>query len=172
MSGMKYFSEETRRRMSESAKKRCTPEWRNRSSELHSAKVDDEQICRLYESGMTQEEVALKMGITRKIVFNHLKKQGVKCRKPAKRNQTGNINHMWKGNEASYKAFHVRLKHAKGTAKENGCAICGTKDPSLWYDWANLTGRFEDMNDYLPMCRSCHRQYDKKRRQETNGQAN
>ncbi len=163
---MKYFSEETRKKMSESAKRRCTPEWRKRSSELHETRIDDNKMRELYESGMTQEEVAKELGVSRKVIFNHMRKHGVKARVAAKRNQSGPINHMWKGDNASYKAFHVRLKHEKGKAKDHGCAVCGTKDPSIWYDWANLTGKFEDMDDYLPMCRSCHRKYDKKRRKQ------
>ena len=30
------------------------------------------------------------------------------------------------------------------------------------YDYANLTGHYEDIDDYKPMCRSCHWRYDKK----------
>ena len=166
---MKQFSDETRRKMSEAAKKRCTVEWRQRSSEIHSAKIDEERLRQLYESGMTQEEVAVEMGITRKVVCNHLKKQGIKCRKAAKRNQFGESNHMWKGDSASYKAFHVRLKHRKGRAADYGCSVCGSKDTNTKYEWANMTGNYMDMNDYQPMCASCHRKYDKKRRDENDG---
>lgn len=166
---MKSFSEETRRRMSESAKKRCTPEWRKKSSELHSMKIDEEKLKELYESGMTQEEIATAMGITRKVVFNHMKKNGIKARKAAKRNQFEDINHMWKGANASYKAFHARLKKRMGRAADYGCSVCGTKDKTIRYEWANMTGNYTDMNDYKPMCVTCHRRYDKKRRDENNG---
>jgi hypothetical protein len=36
------------------------------------------------------------------------------------------------------------------------------------YEWANLTGRYDDVKDYARMCISCHRKYDKKRRELTN----
>ena len=166
---MKFFSEETRRRMSESAKRRCTKEWRERQSEAFSAKIDEQRLKELYESGMTQAEVAEEMGISAKIVHNHLKKQGVKSRKAAKRNQTGAANHMWKGDAASYKAFHVRVSHLKGKASDYGCSVCGTKDKSVRYEWANMTGKYTDMNDYQAMCVKCHRRYDSKRRKENNG---
>ena len=30
------------------------------------------------------------------------------------------------------------------------------------YDWANLTGHYDDPNDYKRMCRSCHWKYDER----------
>ena len=41
------------------------------------------------------------------------------------------------------------------------CSVCGTTN-AKHYDYANLSGRYEDMNDYAPMCRSCHWKYDDK----------
>lgn len=166
---MKFFSEETRRKMSESAKRRCTQEWRKRSSLMHETKIDDERMRELYESGMTQAEVAKELGVSSKVIVNHMRKRGIKARVAAKRNQLGEINHMWKGDEASYKAFHVRLKHRKGRAADYGCSVCGTKDPDKRYEWANMTGDYTDINDYQPMCVTCHRRYDQKRRKESNG---
>jgi len=40
------------------------------------------------------------------------------------------------------------------------CDVCGTTEPGKHYDWANLTGRYEDVNDYKRMCRSCHFKHD------------
>ena len=34
------------------------------------------------------------------------------------------------------------------------------KGASKIYDWANLTGKFYDVNDYKQMCRSCHSIFD------------
>lgn len=99
--------------------------------------------------------------VTQKAVFNAMRRHGIKARNSAKRDQRGPKNHMWKGDEASYGAMHIRLYARFGRVNE--CSVCGTNDPSKWYDWANLTGRYEDINDYQRMCRSCHRQYDKRR---------
>lgn len=162
---MKYFSAKTRQKMSDSAKARCSPEWRKMMSERYSTMLDTERVRELYESGMTQDEVAKELGVTRKIVWRHMKNNGIKARIPINRNQNHEQNHMWKGDDASYKAFHLRVKADKGSAKEYGCSVCGRNDDEAFYDWANLTGHYEDINDYAPMCRSCHRQYDKKRRE-------
>lgn len=94
---MANISEETRRKMSESAKKRCTPEWvqkqRNRG-----VKLDIETFKELYyERNMTQTEVANAMGTTQKVVFNFMRRNNLPSRKAAKRYQKGESNSSWKG---------------------------------------------------------------------------
>ena len=162
---MKHFSNETRQRMSESAKRRCTPEWRHAKSVSYSTPLDTEFIRELYSKGLTQDEIALRRGTSQKVIWKHMKNHGIKARVACKRNQSGESNHMWKGKAAGYQAFHLRVSNAFGKAKDSGCAICGTTSPDISYDWANLTGRYHDITDYLPMCRSCHRKYDKARRE-------
>lgn len=157
-------SDETRKRMSISAKARCTDEWRKNKSIEYETKLDTNKIREMYQSGMTQNEIADSLNATQKVIWRHMKNHGIKARVAAKRNQKGSNNHMWKGNDASYKAYHLRVKNEKGTARSHGCSVCGRKDDGIKYDWANLTGKYEDINDYAPMCRSCHRQYDKKRK--------
>jgi len=117
----------------------------------------------LYKEGLSQTEIANMLGVTQKVIWRHMKNHGIESRIAMKRNQRGTFNHMWKGESASYKAFHQRLKKNRGVAKDFGCSACGTHDPSKSYDWANLTGKYFDMDDYAPMCRSCHRKYDKQR---------
>lgn len=56
--------------------------------------------------------------------------------------------------EVSYFALHARVRVARG--KPQHCEECGTTDPEKAYDWANLTGNYEDINDYARLCRSCH----------------
>lgn len=126
------------------------------------AKVDHLKIAQLYISGMTQDEVSRSMECGRKTVSNSLKRQGVKSRKAAKRNQWGDKNTKWKGDAATYFPKHRRVERRFGKPKK--CCLCGTENPSLWYDWANLTGNYNDPNDYKRMCRKCHRKYDAKRR--------
>jgi hypothetical protein len=155
---VKQFSAETRQRMSEAAKARCTPEWRERQSNVLSTQVDANEIKRLYESGLSQTEVAVVMGTTQKVIFNAMHKNGIQSRKAYKRNQTKENNDYWKGDGAAYQGFHARLYREKGKPKH--CDICGTDDPSKTYDWANLTGNYADMDDYKRMCRPCHWKYD------------
>ncbi len=118
------------------------------------------EMVALYESGMTQKEVAEEMGLTQKIVWRCLRDAGVQCRADAPRNQKSEMNNNWKGNDVGYKAFHYRMRALKGSPKH--CEVCGTEEPTRTYDWVNLTGKFDDPNDYKRMCRSCHWKHDKK----------
>jgi hypothetical protein len=60
-----------------------------------------------------------------------------------------------------YAKYHARVRAKKGSPHK--CEICGEDSPHKQYDWANLTGRYEDPDDYRRMCRVCHRKYDKDR---------
>ena len=122
--------------------------------------VDIDKVVSLYESGMTQVEVAKHMGLTQKLIWHRLKESGIKCRVAKKRNQFGSNNSYWKGKKATYRAFHRRLDALKGKPKR--CEACGTTDPKKTYDWANMSGRYDDPNDYKRLCRSCHWKRDKK----------
>ena len=113
-----------------------------------------------YLSGMSQHEVAAHYGVSQKVVFGWMRKAGIQARVAAKRNQKGSLNSSWKGDAATYAAFHYRLQSLKGTPSV--CEVCGTTDTKRTYDWANLTGRYHDPEDYKRMCRSCHWKHDGK----------
>jgi hypothetical protein len=118
-----------------------------------------EAVRARYAEGATQHEIAAELGTTQKVVFNLMRRHGIKARVAAKRNQWGEANHSWKGDDASRIAFHRRLYSRFG--KPRKCHACGTEE-AAHYDYANLTGRYEDLEDYAPMCRSCHWKYDDK----------
>ena len=121
---------------------------------------DKDTLEKLYnEKWMTYGEIAEHFGVTIKIVQRWFKENGIKARKAYKRFQTRELNDNWKGGNACYAAFHRRLDVRFGKIKK--CSVCGT-NKSKHYDWANLTGKYEDENDYKRMCRSCHWKYDKK----------
>ena len=122
--------------------------------------IDFTKAKQLYEDGMSQVEVGEELGTTQKVIWGLFKRNGYKSRPAIKRNQTGENNDYWKGSHAGYQAFHRRLDATKG--KPRYCEVCGTSDHSRTYDWANLTGRYDDPNDYKRMCRSCHWKYDGK----------
>ncbi|TGD82852.1 hypothetical protein [Hymenobacter wooponensis] len=118
-----------------------------------------ELLMQMYhEQGLSQKEVGEALGVSQKVVFAWLKKLEIPARVAAKRNQRGEANHMWKAGDASYTAFHHRVESLRG--KPMRCEVCGTEDESANYDWANLTGNYQDPQDYKRMCRSCHRQFD------------
>lgn len=123
-------------------------------------KIDVGEAVKLYRSGATQVEVAEILGTTQKVIWRRLQKAGIKCREAAPRNQKGSLNNNWKGGDVGYAAFHKRVEVAKGRPRV--CEVCDTTDPKRSYDWANLTGRYDDPDDYKRMCRSCHWKLDQK----------
>lgn len=116
--------------------------------------IDFNQVKILYESGMTQTEIAKKFGVSQKMIYGIFKRNGYKCRIAAKRDQRGSKNHSWKGKSATYSALHYRVQSVKGKAYK--CEECGRSDSDIKYDWANQTGKYNDIEDYKMMCRSCH----------------
>lgn len=67
-----------------------------------------------------------------------------------------------KGENAGYHAFHKRVYSARG--KADCCNVCGLKEIGRRYEWANLTGDYNNVMDYEKMCKPCHMRYDHKRR--------
>lgn len=117
------------------------------------------RVKALYGAGWSQMEIASLNGWTLKRVQGIFKRNGIKPRRQVIRNQTGPRNANWKGADAGYQAKHLRVYRARG--KPTTCSVCGTDDPTKTYDWASLTGNYQDIEDFAPMCRSCHRRYDK-----------
>jgi ferredoxin len=111
-----------------------------------------------YNSFKTQSEIAIIFKTTQKVVFRWFKELGIKSRVAAKRFQKGEKNDSWKGDKATYSAKHYRVRAQRG--KADHCELCGRCDDGIVYDWANLTGNYSDINDYLMMCRSCHYKMD------------
>lgn len=75
---------------------------------------------------------------------------------------TGEKHPLWKGDNASYSAFHHWLIGNFGKAQK--CVVCaGTMSTS--YQWANISGQYHrDKRDYIELCASCHKKYDGGRR--------
>lgn len=121
------------------------------------------QVVEMYQAGMTVSEiraVSPKGYRVQTILERYLPN-----RRPAtKRDQSGEKNHMWAGDDAGYKALHLRVYARRGAP--SSCSVCGTTEASR-YEWANLTGNYQDVNDYQRMCVTCHRQFDAARRRAT-----
>lgn len=118
------------------------------------------QVRELYDSGLTMREVAAEVGVGVKVLQRLMPRNGIVRRAAMPRDQTGARNGAWRGDDAGYAAMHERVEAARGRPAR--CQTCGAEP--RWIDWANLTGRYEDVNDYAPMCRPCHRAYDAGRR--------
>jgi hypothetical protein len=125
--------------------------------------IDPELLRALYSQGMTQRECAAEFGVARSEIHRSMVFYDIPRRPAIKRDQRGEKNPRWKGNDGNYKLYHKRVISARG--KATSCDDCGALDAKV-YDWANLTGRYEDIDDYKPLCRSCHQRHDGARRRE------
>ena len=116
------------------------------------------EVKHLYAKNMTQGEIAAKTGTTQKVVWRLMRRHGIDARVAAKRDQGGSKNHAWKGAAAGYAALHLRVQSLRGRPRK--CEVCGSTSRRRVYDWANLTGAYDDPFDYKRMCRSCHAKHD------------
>lgn len=114
-----------------------------------------EELEKLYHQGFkTQSGIAAIYNTTQRVVFRWFKDLGIQSRIAYKRNQRGENNASWKGNDATYAAYHYRVQSQRGRACK--CEECGRSAAGIKYDWANMTGQYDDVNDYKELCRSCH----------------
>lgn len=101
-------------------------------------------------------------------VINHLKNIAFKKghgligggNRGKKHPEMSNENHPeWKGIFAKRVAKHQWVQRRKG--KPKFCEHCGIKDKNKVYDWANIDHKYKrNIDDYIRLCRSCHRKYD------------
>lgn len=113
-------------------------------------------MARLYDAGWTHRQLAKKYGVDQKVIYKRMKQRGLKTR-PA---------HRVRGDDGSYKALHRRVIRERGPAQR--CTRCGVAGlPIHMYHWANLTGNYEDINDFEEMCAGCHNRFDADRRRAT-----
>lgn len=69
---------------------------------------------------------------------------------------TGIKNNMWKGDDVGYVALHKWVSRNKGKATK--CSKCSSTKS---IDWANKDHKYKrSLEDYIELCRSCHRKYD------------
>jgi hypothetical protein len=132
------------------------PSGRGRQRKVYDAGLVD-QVRRLYESGQTQDEIAVALGHSQKVIWNLMRRHGLCAREATPRDQRGPHNNAWKGDTATYQALHLRVQTARGVPSL--CAHCGTTTARR-FEWANLTGRYEDTDDYVRLCCSCHHKMD------------
>ncbi len=118
----------------------------------------EEMYAMYVEQNMSQKEIASKLGICLKPVQTAMRVFGIPARRQAKRDQRGSKNARWKGSQAGYQALHLRVATARG--KPTYCEHCPQNSPSASYEWANVSGNYEDVMDYKRLCLSCHRKFD------------
>lgn len=120
-----------------------------------------ERVRQMYDDGATILEIGTTIGPgvkVQRIVERFIAER----RAPGPRDQSGERNPLWKGDYAGYNALHLRVIAARGRPSQ--CSCCDTTDPAIRYEWANLSGHYEDINDYVRLCPLCHRRLDARRR--------
>lgn len=71
----------------------------------------------------------------------------------------GENSPVYKGDEAKYSARHMWIK--ANFEMKDYCDHCGKNDK---LEWANVSGEYKrDREDWLNLCRSCHRKFDLKK---------
>lgn len=106
---MKRFSGETRRKMSESAKRRCSdPKWLEHQHN-RGTKLPLETVKAMYEGGSTQAEIAEALGVSQKVVWRFMKNNGIEARVACKREQHGEHNASWKGGKRINEHGYVEI---------------------------------------------------------------
>lgn len=123
------------------------------------------KIIKRYSEGKNSVDLGIKYNCHSSCIRRILERNDV----PKRRNYNtanpkifGENHGKWKERKASYSAMHQRLKRRIGAPRK--CEVCGLSDQKRKYEWANLTGRYDDPNDYKRMCVPCHRKYDDKKR--------
>ena len=97
-------------------------------------------------------------------------------RPPSGGQSPGPEHSSWVGDAITYKGAHHRVRLRRGSASQYACT-CGRPAMDWAYDHADpdeLLGDYygrprrysADPDHYLPMCRSCHRKFDYKIRDE------
>ncbi|WP_071789724.1 hypothetical protein ACP26C_13850 [Franconibacter helveticus 513] len=110
------------------------------------------------ERNMTVKEISELLNCQPVSVLKFMDKCGIPRRVAAKRDQQGERNTNWSGEKITYKAAHARVYRLRGSPKH--CEHCQSVDSSKKYEWANVSGKYHDPNDYIRLCRSCHCKYD------------
>lgn len=71
---------------------------------------------------------------------------------------------LWKGDNVSYAGLHRWVERELG--KSNECSNCGGIFYAHSIEWANRSGKYHrNTDDWIRLCRSCHRTYDHFNRQ-------
>jgi len=72
--------------------------------------------------------------------------------------KSGTAHKSWKGDSVGYVGVHEWVRYHLG--KPRRCGNCKTTKAKA-YDWANVSGEYKrDLNDYIRLCRSCHKKLD------------
>lgn len=72
-----------------------------------------------------------------------------------------NKSYLIKDPDCYYNSHYMVRKHR---GQPSFCEVCKCENEDNFYEWANMTGDYNNIYDYKRMCRKCHRAYDKDRK--------
>ena len=106
--------------MSESAKLRCDEEWRKFQSDLKATPLDTNAVKEMYDSGMTQTEIAKVLGTSQKVIWRHMKNHKMAARTAYKRDQYEEKNSYWRdGRTTTIQGYiHIRCPNHPRASKD------------------------------------------------------
>jgi hypothetical protein len=70
----------------------------------------------------------------------------------------GNKSPRWVGDKVGYFGLHDRVYAERGKADRCIVFLCGTG--STTFEWANISGQYKDVADFMPMCIPHHKLHD------------
>lgn len=108
----------------------------------------------LFKSQGKLDNLAKELGRTKQFICRQARLFGLT-------NSKGPHPYARKEGANPYSRYHANVRSVKGCPHK--CEVCGEDNPRKWYEWANMTGRYDDPEDYKRMCRTCHRKHDKNR---------
>lgn len=111
---------------------------------------------------MTMAEVAAEVGVSVRVLQVLMPRYGIERRPAVKRDQRGSNNSYFKGASAGYTALHLRVSSLRGQPQY--CAACDRTAADVRYEWANLSGHYDDVNDFVRLCKLCHAKFDQRMR--------
>lgn len=103
---------------------------------------------------MTQDEIAQFYGVTQAWIWQLMKRMNIEKRNKSRRNQTKENHSSWRKNP-SYRTLHQRVMYLRG--QPSHCVRCGITDPKIKYEWANISGKYLNHNDFERLCIDCHK---------------
>jgi hypothetical protein len=142
----KHFSEEHKRKLSESHKgKQLSEETKRKMSDVHRGKhFSDEHRKKISKA---------KKGKNHPMYGKHLSEEWKQRISESLKEE----NHpAWKGDEVGYRSLHQWIQSRK--PKPEVCEMCNHFEPK---HLSNVTGEYKrDVNDFQWLCVPCHKIYD------------
>jgi|SanBayMetagenome_1026888.scaffolds.fasta_scaffold04289_7 transposase len=121
-----------------------------------------EKIITLYNSGLLQKEIGSMFGVHQSIISSFMKRHNIETRNTqfpkGHVSFKGDKHPGWKGNDISYISAHQRVYRVRGKATQ--CSKCGKTEGII--DWANVSGKYYNSQDFIELCRKCHREFDER----------